>query len=566
MPDAPQLVDLYERYDKGRDLSGKSFRAACYAPFATFELDPLGFVLPCCMNNAYPLGNITEERLSDIWRGRRAAMLRDALERYDFGYGCGTCRWEAEHDKEAPQYRQYDRLPADDREMPWPTEIGFCLSNTCNLECVHCNGLYSSRIRARIEKRPPIPAVYGDEFFEDLRSFLPHLRTARFVGGEPFMMRENHRVWDLLIEMGLRPECHVTTNGTQYNAKVERVLANLPVHLIVSMDSSHKEQFEAIRRNADFDTVVANLDRFRAYADDAGTDVVINHCLMRDNWRQFPDMVRFAEERGLSLSTSTVFNEPFSLYKAPIEELREVVDTLEAASDAVVADLTINAGVWLSEVAQLRRSLDDREAGEEDTILVSVGDGAGAPQLVPLEGEARAVRAALRDGPRRVILRSRSHRQARDAVVDELGAWAGDRIAVFELDHAGTAVSFDALQGSFYGLDGANVVGHHLDDCLDALRRRLGPSLFVMDRHVSGSRFEVLFGYTSAGPYEKNGTFMRLVALPAGPADGDGWTVVLASDEVYPPVPIDEARSAAPIEASSISAVSPVPRAPLATA
>lgn len=554
MPFAPVPVELRERCDEGRDLTDKAFQAACYAPFSTFELDPLGFVLPCCMNNAYPLGNVTEERLTDIWRGQRAAMLREAMEHYDFGYGCGTCRWEAEHDKEAPQFKQYDRLPALDRALPWPTEIGFCLSNTCNLECVHCNGLYSSRIRARIEKRPPIPTVYGDDFFEDLRAFLPHLRTARFVGGEPFMMRENHRVWDLLIEMGLRPECHVTTNGTQWNAKVERVLEHLPVHVIVSMDSAHKDQFESIRRNADFDTVVTNLERFRSYAADAGTSVVINHCLMRDNWREFADMLRFAEERDLPVSTSTVFNEPFTLYKAPIEELREVVATMEAATDAVVAELPRNAHVWRSEVAQLRSALDEREAGAEGTVLGGADD-AVAPHLVPDAAEARAVRSA--PAPKRVLLRSRGQRQARQVVIDELSTWAGDRIATFELDADGVARSFEALQGSFYGLDPTNVVGRHLDDCIDALRSRLGPSLFVMDRHTMGGRFEVLFGYTSSGPYEKNGTFLRLVALPAGRGEEDGWSVVVASDEIYPPVPMDDARDPEPFDPSMLD---PVPR------
>lgn len=548
---APVPAELRERCDEGRDLRDKAFRSACYAPFGTFELDPLGFVLPCCMNNAYPLGNVTEERLTDIWRGRRAAMLREALEQYDFAYGCGTCRWEAEHDKEAPQFKQYDRLPAEDRDLPWPTEIGFCLSNTCNLECVHCNGLYSSRIRARIEKRPPIPTVYGDEFFEDLKAFLPHLRTARFVGGEPFMMRENHRVWDLLMEMGLRPECHVTTNGTQWNAKVERVLEHLPVHVIVSMDSSHKDQFESIRRNADFDVVVANLDRFREYADSAGTSVVVNHCLMRDNWAEFADMLRFAEERDLPVSTSTVFNEPFSLYKAPLEELREVVATMEAATDEVVADLPRNGHVWQSEVAQLRAALDEREAGGEAGILA--GADGGVPDLVPTGTEADAVRAAA--PPRRVLLRSRQARKARQDVVDELATWAGDRIAVLELDPEGAIASFEALQGSFYGLDGSNVVGRRLDDALGALRSRLGPSLFVMDRHTTGGRFEVLFGYTSDGPYEKNGTFLRLVALAAGLGEGDGWTVVLASDEIYPPVPVDGPRAPEPFDPAVLEPV-----------
>jgi len=541
-------ASLQERCDDGRDLTGKPFHSACYAPFGTFELDPRGFVFPCCMNNPYPLGNITEQRLLDIWRGPRAAALRQAVRDYDFGYGCGICRWQVEHGKGEPTLRQYDRLPIDDADWTWPTEIGFALSNVCNLECVHCNGEYSSRIRARIEHRPPLPAVYGDEFFEDLRVFLPHLVTARFVGGEPFMMRENYRVWELLIADGLRPHCYVTTNGTQYNDKVEAVLAGLPVSIVYSMDSPHKERFEAIRRNADFDRVVANLDKFQAYTREAGTDLVINHCLMRDNWHEFADMLRFAEERGIPVNTSTVFNEPFSLYKAPIEELREVVATMEAATDEVVADLPLNGDVWKAEVAQLRNALDEREAGVADTILVYVDRGEGG--LAPTAAESTAIRATAAP-PRRLLLRSRHQRRAREELVAELAAWAGDQVVVLEADAGGVVRSIDTLESpSFYGLDDAYAVGRPLDDCLDALRDRLGPAVIVMDRHVAADRFEATFGYANEPPYEKSGTFVRLVAVPAG---DDGWTVVIGSDEIFPPVSLPDERSTEPFSVARVS-------------
>ena len=172
------------------------------------------------------------------------------------------------------------------------------------------------------------------------------------------MMREKPPGLGPAHRDGPAPECHVTTNGTQWNAKVERVLEHLPIHVIVSMDSSHKGQFEAIRRNADFGAVVASLDRFRAYADEAGARASWSTTASRDNWAEFADMLHFAEARDLPVSTSTVFNEPFSLYRRPSTRLREVVATMEAATDEVVADLpaTATCGGRRSPAAPPRRA------------------------------------------------------------------------------------------------------------------------------------------------------------------------------------------------------------------
>ena len=524
--------------------------AVCRAPFGTFELDPRGFVLPCCVNTAYPLGNITETRLPEIWNGPRAAALREAMRRHDFSYGCGSCRWQLDHGKSEPVLRQYDRLGTED-DLVWPVEIGFALSNVCNLECAQCNGEYSSRIRATREHRPPLKSVYGDEFFADLRAFLPHLRSARFVGGEPFLMRENFRIWDMLIDDGLRPECHVTTNGTRLDARVERVLEHLPVSIILSIDSPRKDTFEAIRLNADFDEVVANGERFRRYCAEAGTSFVVNHCLMRNNWHEFADMLRMAEAWDCELNTSTVFNEPFSLYKAPLDELAHVVATMEAQeADGLLPEIPRNVSVWHAELSQLRQTLAERRAGVDEAILATM-DGWAGGGLLPSDAEVSLVRPSA-SPERRVRLRSRRRRRAIDAVVRELEIWAGDRVAVLDVGPDGVVVGVEGRGASFYGLEAGNSLGHHLDDCVEALRHRLGPHLIVMDRHASAGRFEALLGYANTPPYEKQGTFVRLVALPT---DADGsWTVVLGSDEIYPVVPLPEDRtSSEPLEVPFLS-------------
>ena len=125
----------------------------------------------------------------------------------------------------------------------------------CNLQCVMCNGELSSSIRSLREHRPPIEFTYGDQFFRELTEFLPHLKEAAFLGGEPFLSRDASRVWDLMIELDCHPSVHVTTNATVMNKRVESYIERLQMN--ARSPTRLGPTFEAIRVGADFDEVPA---------------------------------------------------------------------------------------------------------------------------------------------------------------------------------------------------------------------------------------------------------------------------------------------------------------------
>ncbi len=102
---------------------------------------------------------------------------------------------------------------------------------------------------------------------------------AKFLGGEPFLQRES------LPGLGPhgrgragRPTCFVTTNGTQWNQRVEAVLDSLPISIVVSLDGFHRETYESVRQGADHAEVMANVDRFHAYTTRAGYLVATSRC------------------------------------------------------------------------------------------------------------------------------------------------------------------------------------------------------------------------------------------------------------------------------------------------
>lgn len=356
----PAAIDAY---DRTRDFSGKAFRSACYAPFTNLYFDTAGDVRVCCHNPTHKVGNITASSIAEIWNGEKINQLRTALENYDLGLGCSFCKFQiAEGCYENLAMRKWDRFLLPSRDQIWPQQMEFSISNTCNLECIMCRGLWSSAIRARREKLPPLPKVYGDKFFNELRAFLPHLERARFLGGEPFLQEECFRIWDMMIEDGLKILCHATTNGTQFNSRVERILEQLPFDITVSMDGASKSMVEGIRKNLRHESYMDNCRRFRSHCETAKRSFSLTFCLMRQNWREFGDVCLLADDWNCSLWINTVLQPPeFGVYTLPRNELAEIVSALERQDGELQSKLKKNRNVWTGELERLRRKAAARD-------------------------------------------------------------------------------------------------------------------------------------------------------------------------------------------------------------
>lgn len=360
-----------DAYESARGLDDKPFRSACYAPYTSLYFNTNGDVIACCKNTTYLLGNVANERLDEIWRGKRVKALRKALDRYKFGLGCEFCQWQIEGEQYGQVYtKTFDTLPLENNEPEWPAMLEFTISNTCNLACIMCYGELSSTIRAQRENLPPLPKVYDDQFFTDLRKYLPHLKVAKFFGGEPFLAQECYRIWDMMIEDGIRIPCHVTTNATQWGPKVERILEHFPVHLSLSLDGTTKETVESVRVNANFEALMENTKRFHDYAQRNGTHMSLTYCLMRQNWHEFGDYLRFGEDLGVDVGINTVIDPvDCSLYTLPPDELVEIVGKMEAqdASNRY-SQLNRNGGQWSSALEALRKSANERQVAGVDDI------------------------------------------------------------------------------------------------------------------------------------------------------------------------------------------------------
>jgi sulfatase maturation enzyme AslB (radical SAM superfamily) len=342
-------------FDQGRDLSKKAVRAVCYAPHTNLYFDQWGRVRACCWN-AEPIGDISKEKIDQIWQGARLAALRSAMERYELAKGCGICAKQIDAGwLKTCNALKFDYLGVVDAVPTWPRRIELSISNSCNLECVMCSGDFSSAIRTRRDHLPPRPRIYPEDFPTMLRKYIPHLNSIKFLGGEPFLVPEYYQIWNMMVEDGLTIECHLTTNGTQYNSRIEKIMEALPMSFAVSLDGASKRTVESIRVNANYEEQMKILRIFREYTKRKKTDLSLTYCFMRQNWHEFGEYCLFADELECSVGVNTVnYPAEFAVYNLPTAELGKILTEMERQSIGLATRLTQNKKIWFDELERVR--------------------------------------------------------------------------------------------------------------------------------------------------------------------------------------------------------------------
>lgn len=505
----PRTRDAWAAARPGR---GHAVDAACVAPWVTLELDPTGWVYACCANQMYPLGRIGEDRLTDLWGGARQGVLREALERWDMSVGCASCRWHMDHGRFDPDAAVYDRYQLTDPLPAGPVAMTFALSNRCNLACVMCTPELSSTLR-RQAGLPPIESPYDDAFYEDLAGFLPGLRYAKFLGGEPFLIPEHFRVWDLMAEVGGPERMQVTTNGTVWTDRVAEVLERWSFDVTVSVDGASAEMYEAIRGGSDFEQVVRNVGRLRDVCRAKGTELRLCFCLMDRNWHELAPFLRWADELGAEVSINLVSDLGLALHDLPTAELEGVWSRWSRDAATVDGLAPRLREQWDIQLVQLERVLAERRDG-----VPPPPRQAQAAADWSWHVSADAAGAFLRSaGPTDVVLQR-----------DRLAAWSGGEVAVLELGPGGEVRGCRAPHPRLC-LD-ESLVGRTVDEVVPALEAADGRRTWILgDEVVDDVRVRTVVLSEDQPRRGAAGTVVRLV-LGATP---DGWVLLVAEDRMY---------------------------------
>ena len=324
-------------------MEAAGVRPFCQAPFVNLDLAPDGSITPCNHWYGGTLQARDQSSLLQVWRGPRLARIRNSMLAYELDpRNCPHCVRQVELGQyhEVFAHRQFDDHAGGGRVPPFPKRLIFRLANTCNLACIMCDGDTSSRVRAEFEKRPPAEAAYDERFFQDLREVLPHLEHVEFYGGEPFLVKEQLRVLDMIAESGAGCSIFVNTNAMVLTPRVKRYLETLNFTTIaISMDAVDPELHGAIRKGLVGDHYARNVAWYMDLAKRRNIHLLLNVTEHRKNWFELPEVFRWAEQRGIPIHVNTCISPlHVTLYTLPTAQLRYVLGYVEQQRDRLVSE------------------------------------------------------------------------------------------------------------------------------------------------------------------------------------------------------------------------------------
>lgn len=317
--------DLIVNFNKNRPYGPQ--KRICYAPFNNMHFQINGNVSACSFNYDFIIGNVNDNTIKEIWFGEKAQEFRDKLANYNFEM-CKSC----EKVLIAKNYNSFPPLKYDmfaDDDISYPNQMSFEMSDLCNFECIMCSENFSSLIRKK-KNLPPQKFKYPDRFFDELQEFLPHLKIATFIGGEPLIIKAYFRIWEAILKANNSCVIHIQTNASFLPPRFLEMLETGQFDVGISLDATNKAVFEKIRINADFDEVQKNIQILKSYMDRNKVNLNINFCPLTENWEELPKIIEYSNKLNIPLKIVNVENpRNLSLQHRNPEYLKNIIQHLK---------------------------------------------------------------------------------------------------------------------------------------------------------------------------------------------------------------------------------------------
>lgn len=378
---------LYKEYNKRRNLGSR--KLFCYAPFTNIFFNTDGQALTCCFNHTAVLGTFPEQSLTEMWQCVERQKLAKHMMHNNLSFGCDYCYYQVKTGRYNNFKPWTNDFYASTRLKKYPKILEFELSNQCNLECVMCTGRVSSAIRKNRENLDSIIMPYNHEFVRQLKEFLPYAEEANFYGGEPFLINLYYDIWDEIIKIKPSIKVFLLTNGTVFNEKIRHYIEKGNFVIGFSLDALNKELYETIRKNANFDEVIGNIDKFFFLKRKSKSPFSISITPMNINWQEVPGLIEFANMKKAVVYLSFVESpRRYALWNLSPETLKDILqyyksfklknDTyIEKRNHDCFTDLISQVAWWIENPVNISSTLygvSEDEETEKNSNFTSAND------------------------------------------------------------------------------------------------------------------------------------------------------------------------------------------------
>ena len=291
--------DLIDRYLK--DHPQLDFY--CPLPFSHFSSSPDGRYKPCCVAKAAPYTTADKSPLeffrSDVMEDLRDDMKSGRISDHVIHY-CKRClitEAQSGHSKRIEELKKHGRTETTDRFNSIKLKL---FGNLCNLKCVMCAPLQSSRWAAEVIEYGPIElddpdvpdsgrhevadatkwpiagfasdrcvlspfqAMDKDKFHRDMEYIVPRLKTLEFTGGEPLINQDILDFIRWIVQKGWNRDLKLkfVTNGTCFAKDLTFLGHFKAVRLSISVDGVGARG-EYLRYGTKWSQLEENIRRYR---------------------------------------------------------------------------------------------------------------------------------------------------------------------------------------------------------------------------------------------------------------------------------------------------------------
>jgi len=250
-------------------LTNKNF---CPMPWTGLMYNVDGKVKNCIRSDFTTggLGNIKDNTIEEILLGPVNVTKQTNIINNQPAAGCHTC-YDLEHGKEGFDIisdrifyiREFKQTPLDTyRPNNFNLQtIDVRWTNLCNLACVYCGPVFSSRWADELGKKISQPTEQQQQDFRDyIYQHAKNLKHVYLAGGEPLLMKENLK---LLRELNPDVNLRINTNLSKVDTGVfDAVCQFKNVHWTVSAETI-EDEFEYIRFGGKWQDFLDNLNTIR---------------------------------------------------------------------------------------------------------------------------------------------------------------------------------------------------------------------------------------------------------------------------------------------------------------